>query len=122
MQYRATDIVCEIPLGDASPAGGGLRAVIALARAGNMALSRRRELPWRTSLFSVLGLAEKRVFGLRQVHSQKVVVVDQQEPEALAAEEADGMITDRPDAVLSATVADCLPIFLQDTASGAFGL
>ena len=32
------------------------------------------------------------------------------------------MITDRPDAVLSATVADCLPIFLQDTVSGAFGL
>src|SRR5208282_55516 len=45
-----------------------------------------------------------------------------QEPEALAAEEADGMITDRPDAVLSATVADCLPIFLRDTVNGAFGL
>ena len=122
MQYLATDMVCEIPLGDGSPAGSGLRAVISLARAGNMALSHRRDLPWRTGLFSLLGLQEERVFGLRQVHSQKVVVVDQQQPEALAAEEADGMVTDRADVVLSATVADCLPIFLRDTSSGAFGL
>ena len=32
------------------------------------------------------------------------------------------MVTDCPDVVLSVTVADCLPIFLQDTANGAFGL
>jgi polyphenol oxidase len=122
MQYLAADMVCEIPLGGRSSPADGLRAVISLARAGNMALSRRRDLPWRTSLFSLLGMEEERVFGLRQVHSQKVVVVDQQQPETLAAEEADGMVTDRTDAVLSATVADCLPIFLRDTVSGAFGL
>jgi len=122
MQYAASDMACEIPLGDESSAGAGLRAVISLARAGNMALSRRRDLPWRTSLFSLLGMEEERVFGLRQVHSQKVVVVDQQQPEELAAVEADGMITNRPDAVLSATVADCLPVFLRDTLTGAFGL
>jgi len=122
MRYRTTDMVCEIPLGNESTEESGLRAVISLARAGDMALSRRRELPWRIGLFSLLGLGEERVFGLRQVHSQRVVVVDVQKPEALAGEDADGMITDRPDAVLSATVADCLPIFLQDTVSGAFGL
>ncbi len=122
MQYLAADMMCEIPLGDKSTAGGGLRAVISLALAGNMALSRRRDLPCRTSLFSLMGLKEERVFGLRQVHSQKVIVVDQQQPEALAEEEADGMITNRLDAVLSATVADCLPIFLRDTVNGVFGL
>jgi len=122
MRYAAEDKVCEIPLGDEPAAGVGLRAVISLARAGNMALSHRRDLPWRTSLFALLGMKEERVFGLRQVHSQKLVVVDQQQPETLAGEEADGMITNRPDAVLSATVADCLPIFLRDTVRGAFGL
>jgi YfiH family protein len=122
MQYRTTDMLCEIPLGDESTVESGLRAVISLARAGDMALSRRKDLPWRAGLFSLLGLEEERVFGLRQVHSQKVVVVDEQKPDALAGEEADGMITDRPDVVLSATVADCLPIFLQDTVNGAFGL
>jgi polyphenol oxidase len=122
MQYRADDLVCEIPLGEKPGAGDELRAVISLARAGNMALSRRGDLPWRTSLFSLLGMEEERLFGLRQVHSQNVVVVDQQGPGELAAVEADGMITSRPDAVLSATVADCLPVFLVDTLGGAFGL
>lgn len=122
MQYLAADMVCEIPLGDRSSAADGLRAVISLARAGNMALSRRRDLPWRKSLFSLLGMEEERVFGLRQVHSQKVVVLDRQEPEELAAVEADGLITNRPGVVLSATMADCLPIFLKDTANGVFGL
>jgi len=121
LRYRETDTFCEIPLGDEFRAQG-LRAVISLARAGDMSLSRRRDLPWRTRLFASLGLGEERVFGMRQVHSQKVVVVDEQQPEALAGTEADGMITDRPDAVLSATVADCLPIFLLDTVNGAFGL
>ena len=122
MQYGTTDMVCQIPLGDESSAESGIHAVISLARAGDMALSRRRDLPWRTGLFSLLGLGEDRVFSLRQVHSQRVVAVDEQQPEALAGVEADGMITDRANAVLSATVADCLPIFLLDTVSGAFGL
>ncbi len=122
LQYRATDTHCEIPLGDESGTAPGRHAIISLARAGDMSILRRRDLPWRTRLFSSLGLAEERVFGLRQVHSQEVVVVHEQQPEAFAGTEADGMITDRPDAVLSATVADCLPIFLLDKGSGAFGL
>jgi len=122
LQYRTTDMLCEIPLGDESTTAPGLRAVISLARAGDMSLSRRRDLPWRTRFFASLGLGEERVFGMRQVHSRRVVVVDEQQPEALAGTEADGMITDRMDAVLSATVADCLPLFLLDTANGAFGL
>ena len=122
LHYGAADMISEVPLGSGSGEESGLRAMISLARAGNMALSRRRDLPWRAELFSFLGLEEERVFGLRQVHSQRVVVVEHGQSEALAAEEADGMITDRANVVLSATVADCLPIFLYDAASGAFGL
>ena len=100
----------------------GMFAGISGAAAGTMALSRRAALPWRSKLFGSLGIAEGRCFGLRQVHSRQIVVVDEQEPEALAGIEADGMITIAAHPVLTVTVADCLPIFLADRRTGAFGL
>lgn len=109
-------------MGADSTATRALRAGISLARAGDMSLSHRRNKPWRSRLFSALGLGEERVFGTRQVHSQRIATVEDQPSEFFASVEADGMITDRPDAVLSVTVADCLPIFLLDTVNGAFGL
>lgn len=51
-----------------------------------------------------------------------MIVVGDQGAQSLAALEADGMVTSRPDAVLTVTVADCLPIFLADRRTGAFGL
>jgi polyphenol oxidase len=114
------DSFCTIALFEA--AGRQLRAGISLARAGDMALSRRFSHPFRARLLSDLGIPAERAFSVRQVHSQTVVVLKDEEPEAVAAREADGMITRSPDAVLTVTVADCLPIFLVDRASGAFAL
>jgi polyphenol oxidase len=122
LEYGLTDSFCEIPLAADSAAVSGLHAGISLARSGDMSFARRQVLPGRARLLSELGVGEDRVFGTRQVHSQRVTVVDGQPPAACAAMEADGMITDRPEAVLSATVADCFPIFLVDVLSGAFGL
>jgi YfiH family protein len=56
------------------------------------------------------------------VHSRRIQLIDEQTPEEAAAVEADGLLTTRPDAVLSVTVADCLPIFLADRRTGAFGI
>ena len=67
-------------------------------------------------------LAAGRVYAVHQVHSKRIVVVQGREPQSLSAQDADGMVTDLPDAVLTVTVADCLPIFLVDQATGAFGL
>jgi polyphenol oxidase len=103
-------------------AGRKLLAGISLAAAGDMALSRRFSHPFRPRLFSALGIPPEKAFAVHQVHSRSVIVLDDQRPEELAGVEADGMITDRPDAMLTVTVADCLPIFLADRTTGAFGL
>ncbi|HET6450035.1 MAG TPA: polyphenol oxidase family protein, partial [Spirochaetia bacterium] len=67
-------------------------------------------------------LSPNRLYGVRQVHSRVVEIVDGQEPEELRARDADGLLTTRAPAVLSVTVADCLPIYLADRTSGAFGI
>ena len=98
------------------------RAGISLAAAGDMALSRDRLLPWRTRYLEGRGIPKERLYGLRQVHSRRVQLVEGQSVDETASIEADGLLTDRRDAVLSVTVADCLPIFLTDWRTGAFGI
>jgi polyphenol oxidase len=105
----------------AIPVADGIRAGISLRAAGTMAFSKRHLLPHRAALFQELGIAEHRAYGLRQIHSKTVLSTDGLLPAALAEREADAMIA-RADAVLTITVADCLPIFLVDRATGAFGL
>jgi hypothetical protein len=122
--YGPQDAVCAIPFTafpEAMPAAG-LAAGIFLAKAYDIALFRRLALPDRRQLLSSLEVREDRVFAIHQVHSTRVIVVDHQEPESLITVEADGMVSSRPDAVLTTSVADCLPIFLADEATGAFGL
>ena len=104
------------------PAPRGLLCGISLESAGDMALSRRGELPWRAKLFSRLGVSATHAYGLRQVHSRKVIVIEEQSPMELAVAEADGMLTLRQDVLLTVTVADCLPIVLVDTKGGGFGI
>jgi YfiH family protein len=104
------------------PAGGGIRTGISLARAGDMDLARRGSLPWRARLFAALGVDPGRVRCVRQVHSRAVVRMDGSEPLEGPFVEADGMVTDRADLVLTVTVADCLPIYLVDPRTGAFAL
>jgi len=140
--YGPNDQLAMIPLGEPGPepspaqsgslpepaarglAAGtpGIHAGISLARAGDMSLSRSAELPWRGRLFATLGVDPRHVYALHQVHSRSVLVIDSQDPRALETVEADGMVTSRPDAILTVTVADCLPIFLVDRDRGAFGI
>jgi hypothetical protein len=109
-------LYCEIPVTEKNSAG------ISLAAAGDMALSKDRILPWRAKLLAQLGIRRDRLFGLQQVHSHRIQFIDEQIPEEVAAIEADGLLANSPDAVLSVTVADCLPIFLADRRTGAFGI
>jgi len=73
----------------------------------------------RQTLLAKLKLNPENVFGLKQVHSRSVLFVSADNPPAC---EADGMVTDDRKITLSVTVADCLPVFLLDVKSGAFGL
>lgn len=112
----AGDPACGIPV------IAGLSAGISLAAAGDMALSRECSLPSRSRLRERLGVERERFYGARQVHSRRVLVVEGQSSAEVAGEEADGLVTTREDVLLSVTVADCLPIFLADRRTGAFGI
>jgi YfiH family protein len=110
-----------IPLG---PDGGsGLSGWISLNLSGDMGSSAELNNPGRIRLLRSLGIgADRPVYACRQVHSHRVVIVTDQSPESVSRVEADGLITRRRDAVLTVTVADCLPIYLVDRDRGIFSL
>jgi YfiH family protein len=126
----AADCSRVVPLGQPGraslfaeiPVNGGPRAGISLARAGDMDFARRDALPWRRRLFARLGVEPRQVRCVRQVHSRIVVRVEGSEAPPDPAVEADGIVTDAADLLLTVTVADCLPIFLADRRTGAFAL
>jgi YfiH family protein len=60
------------------------------------------------------------LYVARQVHGARVVTVGAGATiEAIAALEADGLCTDRPDIALGVFVADCVPVLLADPVTGA---
>jgi YfiH family protein len=87
----------------------------------------------RGGLYRALGLDAGRIRQVRQTHSRRVLAVGNGAggvPGSPAAggeapetpPQGDGMVTADRDLCLLVTVADCLPVFLYDTESGAFGL
>ncbi len=55
------------------------------------------------------------VFGLTQVHSSRVLVIDDtHDPGEVRRIEADGLVTTRPATALTIRVADCVPVLLAD--------
>ena len=106
-------------------------ACLTLRAAGDM----RRDGEGRGRFYQSVGLDPEKVLVVGQVHSRTVVVV----PADTGAggqgvigrrtaigehftPDADGLITDDANAVLGVTVADCMPIYLYDMATGARGL
>jgi YfiH family protein len=67
-----------------------------------------------------LGAADKKIFHCVQRHTRNVVPVTKND--ACLINNADGLIANSPDIGLFVTVADCLPVFLFDTLSGAFSV
>ncbi|MGC3993865.1 MAG: polyphenol oxidase family protein [Propionicimonas sp.] len=62
------------------------------------------------------------VLNVHQVHGDRVVVVDAgTDPRALAAEEADALVTTARGIALAVRAADCLPVLFADTAGGVVG-
>ncbi|GMO39864.1 MAG: peptidoglycan editing factor PgeF [Termitinemataceae bacterium] len=74
----------------------------------------------RLNVFDRLNIRSYTVFSCKQNHSRNVVVI---RPQTLPYYvEADGLITDSKTLSLAVTVADCLPVYLFDTGSGAFSV
>jgi YfiH family protein len=71
-------------------------------------VSRRRE-----ALLKTLGLEGATLHTVRQVHGNRVCIVDSPAPQnGLAGVEADALVTALPNTALGVLVADCLPIVL----------
>jgi YfiH family protein len=121
-------LAAEVPLPLPPSARYGrwpIRAGISLKRAGDMgrtAADPRLFGPDRAVFLRAAGLADYEVFACRQVHSRTVLEVGDSSPETISLLEADGLLADRPGALLTVTVADCLPIFLADPVRGVIGL
>ncbi len=77
--------------------------------------------PARLRFLSELGIAPHRVFGLTLAHSRRVHF-PLEDGHAPPSEGADGLILRDPAYAVSVTVADCMPIWLLDRSSGAFGV
>lgn len=53
-----------------------------------------------------------KVYRVRQIHSSRVMVVSGETPEAVGRVEADALVTDKKNILLTVWVADCVPIVL----------
>jgi YfiH family protein len=92
----------------------GITCCITSRYCGNMVLPCER-----SNLYDSLGIEERKIYTVRQIHSKTVYAVDS---DYLPCEAGDGMVSNDRSVILSISVADCLPVYLYDTMSGAFGL
>lgn len=92
-----------------------ISCIITLRAAGNM----MPDMAYK-KLFAELGIADKKFFHCAQTHSRTVEAVTKDETGLPRS--ADGLTTIGGDTGLFVSVADCLPVFLFDTVSGAFSV
>jgi YfiH family protein len=94
--------------------------------AGNMLYSQTEESPARERFFRSLGLERHLVRSCVQIHSREVLFADSVSDKSRP--KADGLVCGPlsggqeagRNLALALTAADCLPVFLYDTGSGAF--
>ncbi len=103
-----------------------LKMIISRLEAGNMGPSYEKSNHNRQNFFSIFGISSRRVKGLRQIHSRRIVIADgvdsAEKKSEKYIEEGDGLLTASTDIVLSVTVADCLPIFLYHLSGKFYGV
>lgn len=138
-EFRAASGFVEFHFGD-GPDGGASgapacarisarpRAILSTAASGSLRYQRGLPNPAREVFIEGLGIARDRLLPLELHHTRNVVLVETEadarsvESVADAAGGADGIVSTCGDYVLSVTVADCMPIWLHDSRTGAFGL
>jgi YfiH family protein len=115
--YTQKPWAAKLPLMmDCGPVGE-IRCVISSRAAGNMVYSDEDDT--RAHFFRSLGLEPGQVRSCTQVHSRTVLAVDDL---FSGRPEADGLASRKRTFVLAVITADCLPVFLYDTGSGAWAL
>ncbi len=115
---RPLSVPAEGTLSDAASGCGAVpRWGMTTLAAGSMRFSWETQNPNRALLDQVFG--PDRLCPVKLIHSHTVYPV--KNPADTSGLEGDGIITADSRIVPSVTVADCVPIFLYDVASGAFG-
>jgi YfiH family protein len=94
----------------------GPRCFISTRQAGSLRYGPGDEA--RAAFFRSLGLEPQAVYSCVQRHTRLAALARPEGPRRL---EADGLLS-HPGQALSVTVADCVPIFLWDTGTGAYGI
>lgn len=103
-----------------------LKMIISRLEAGNMGPSFEKMNLNRQKLYGALGISNKQVSGLHQIHSKHIVIAEmgneEERKSAVYCREGDGLLTASTNFVLSVTVADCLPIFLYHLSGKFYGV
>ena len=102
----------------------GVMAVFTGEKLGNMSdfvLNAASAKKNRENFLKEMGLEKRHLVYARQVHSAKVVDIDQYD-EKYFYDGVDGFISRRGDIVVFTQYADCLPIYYYDTEKKVFGL
>jgi YfiH family protein len=118
----------ELPLSHASRRGWvsvpfAHPAWLTLRSAGDM-----RDAAARQHALATIGIAPESLRRVRQVHSRTVIAAEQlshqRDAEAPPAElpEADGLVSASGGPFLAVGVGDCMPIYLADLRTGAYGI
>ena len=112
------DFFCKVnlPFGSQVAGGRSISAGFSTIHAGDLALNHDKA---RNRLFGHLGIAGSRIFSLIQSHGRTVHVYD---CNSEVVGNGDSAVTSVQSAVLSITVADCLPIFLYDATKHVFAI
>lgn len=91
-----------------------------LLRAGTMRFRWNEENPNREKFFDEILATNKHIVPIELIHSK--IVVEAEDSDNTKNVKADGIITKNRDLIPTVTVADCVPVFLFDTKTRAFGV
>lgn len=86
---------------------------------GNMKHVFSSRIGWRQddifqTMAELLNLNKNNIYRCRQVHGNRVLVIDQEDASDVLDIEADGLVTNRRNILLSTYHADCTPIYFHD--------
>jgi YfiH family protein len=102
--------------------GAALRCRALEPIAQHLFTTRQLQLPsadaWQ-ALASAIGVAPGRVVSLNQVHGRAVAVIRTELPPE--GPSADALVSDTPDVALVVRAADCVPLLVGDSRTGAVG-